>query len=178
MPGRHGFQTRGSDPRWWLHALLVALTAGAVPTLSSHAASLSQGDCRGAVRHPIEIRIEALDPVQASATVRLRMEVKSAVPLETVRARVTRDGAAVMGAREQRLGVLRPGRSGVFEFRVRVPAERALLQFQVDGEGNAGRLTRGAVYNLLPGGPQERGRVVTGAEGVQVLEVTARKVGS
>ena len=178
MPGRNGFHARGSEPRGWLNTLLVALAAVVAPTLASHAASLSEGSCRGAVRHPIEVRIEALDPIQAAGVVRLRMEVKSAVALESVRARLTRNGAAtVMGAREQQLA-LRPGRSSVVEFRVRVPAERALIQFQVEGEGNAGRLTRGAVYNLVPGGTEEQSRVVTRSDGTRVLEVTARRVGS
>lgn len=179
MPGRNGSHARGSEPRGWINTLMVALTAVVAPTLASHAASLSEGSCRGAVRHPIEVRIEALDPVQADGVVRLRMEVKSAIALESVRARLTRNGAAtVMGAREQPLATLRPGRSAVVEFRVRVPAERALIQFQVEGEGNAGRLTRGAVYNLVPAGTGERSRVVTGSDGTRVLEVTARRVGS
>lgn len=163
---RHGITVR------WV----AALTLASLVTSPPHEAAASS-TCRGAIQHPIQVRIEALDPVRSSAVVRLRMEVTSTVALDGVRAQVVGAAAPVVSAREARLTALLPGRPGTFEFRVRVPAERTLIQFRVEGEGPGGRLARGAAYNLMPGGPAEQGRVVTREDGARLLEVTARRVG-
>ena len=157
------------------HSIAVFVLGSTLMTVRPHEAVASA--CQGAIQHPIQVRLEALDPVRPSSVVRLRVEVTSAVALDGVRARVVGAAAPVVSAREGRLAALPPGQRGTFEFRVRVPAERTLIQFRVEGEGGSGRLSRGAVYNLMPDGPAERGRVVSRDDGTRVLEVTARRVG-
>ncbi|MGH7731363.1 MAG: hypothetical protein ACRENJ_08950, partial [Candidatus Eiseniibacteriota bacterium] len=86
-------------------------------------------------------------------------------------------GAVVDGARRLPLGRLSPRREAAGTFRLTVPGEgrRFLVQFVVSGEGPAGPLTRGAVYNLLPDGPLDPGREVAATGGVRVREFAATR---
>ena len=76
------------------------------------------------------------------------------------------------------LGNLASGRpaSGVFTVAVPQSGNRFYVQFQVQGEGASGQLTRGACFNILPDGPLETGRIVDTPTGARVLEVAARRI--
>ena len=139
----------------------------------------SSGVCDAAVQHPIQVKVEALDPIRRGQAVRLRVTSQARVPMAGVEARlVSTGGATVVGRARATLGRLTPGREARTEFAVRVPAEghRFLVEFQVEGEGTAGRIARGAAYNLLPDGPAETPRLVTTADGRQIAEVPARRI--
>lgn len=134
--------------------------------------------CDAGVHHPIEISIEALDPVQRGAAVRLRLSAVSQLAFDHGVARVSHaGGASLLSQPAQALGtVAAQGRSSA-EFVVRVPSEGegALVQFLVEGEGADGRIRRGATFNLLPDGPQHPVRVVRDAAGRPIAEYAARR---
>jgi hypothetical protein len=73
---------------------------------------------------------------------------------------------------------LAAGGQAITEFAVRLPAEghRFLLQFRVTGESGTGIDSRGATFNLLPGGPADPGRVVTSSTGERIVEYRARRM--
>ncbi len=183
MPGPTQFPPR----RWrWLLGLAllpvpIGSLAAAVPANPRVAASSARPPvvCEAAVRHPIDVRIEALDPVRPGAPVRLRVTSSSALGLSDSEARVTSaGGATVIGRSRASLGRMSPGRPAAAEFAVRVPerGERALVQFRVEGEGTAGRIGRGATFNLLPNGPTGPARVVESADGPRIAEYPARRM--
>jgi hypothetical protein len=82
------------------------------------------------------------------------------------------------GPQEAAFGALGADRPAVSEFTVVAPADgqRALVQFRVDGEGPAGRIGRGATYNLLPEGPQRPTQIVNDAAGRPIAEYEARRI--
>jgi hypothetical protein len=131
------------------------------------------------LQHPIQVQVEALDPIRRGADVRFRVTSQSRVPLTGTRANlVSAGGATVVGRRAASLGRLSPGRPASTEFAVNVPAQghRFLVEFRVEGEGPAGRISRGAQFNLLPDGPAEHPRLVVGANGQAIAEVPARRI--
>lgn len=71
-----------------------------------------------------------------------------------------------------------PRRETSAEFSVRVPeaGSRFLVQFRVEGEGPAGRVGRGASFNLLPDGPVAPSRIVAGSAGRTIAEYPARRM--
>ncbi len=135
--------------------------------------------CEAAVQHPIQVRIEPLDPVRRGATVRLRVTSSSRVGLATAEARVVSTGGATpVGRMRAPLGRMRPGVEVGTEFAVSLPAQgdRHLIQLRVEGEGPAGRIGRGATFNLLPDGPTSPDRIVAGTAGTLVAEHRARRL--
>jgi hypothetical protein len=155
----------------------VALAAGAAAAgtrmpAARHAAPIQD------VRHPIEVRVTALGPVAHGRTVRLRVDVTPMRPLERAQVRVvSTGGAALSGRREASLGSVRRDETRPAEFDVVIPAagRQFLVQFEVQGRSESALLTRGAAYNLLPGGPADSGRRVAGPAGA-VLEFGARRI--
>lgn len=136
--------------------------------------------CTGTVQHPLEVRVRSLDPIRRGATVRLEVRTTARAPIANAEVRlVSPGGAAVAGATRLPLGRLAPQREVAGTFSVVVPDQgrRFLVQFVVGGEGAAGPLSRGAVYNLLPDGPFDPGRQVTGPDGARVLEFAAARSG-
>lgn len=132
------------------------------------------------VQHPIDVRVRLLDPLRRGASVRLEVRASARAPIAGAEVRlVSAGGAAVEGARRLPLGRLTPGHDAAGTFRVTVPDQgrRFLVQFAVRGEGPAGPLTRGAVYNLLPDGPLDPGREVTATDGARILEFAATRSG-
>ena len=130
------------------------------------------------VRHPIEVRVTALGPVAYGRTVRLRVDVTPARALERAQVRVvSTGGASLSGRREASIGSVRRDETRPAEFEVMIPASgrQFLVQFEVEGRSEATLLTRGAAYNLLPGGPADSGRRVAGPTGA-VLEFGARRI--
>jgi len=162
---------------WALAAFLLMTFLG---TAMSRAESRAPAVvCNASVQHPISVRVEALDPVQRGAAVRLRVTTESRVGLSAADVRlVSAGGATLVGRAAVAVGRLTPGRADVREFAVQVPAQgqRFLVEFRVSGEGPAGRLTRGAAYNLLPEGRAVTPRVVTDASGRAIAESPARRI--
>lgn len=155
------------------HPLAAAgARADAVPGLASA--------CAGAVQHPIEVRVRALDPVRRGAAVRLEVKASARASVRDAEVRlVSPGGLSVEGARRVALGRLSARGDAGATFRVVVPDQgrRFLVQFVVSGEGPAGPLTRGAVYNVLPDGPADPGRPVTATDGARIVEFAATRSG-
>ena len=135
--------------------------------------------CGANVMHPIRVRVTALDPIQRGAELRLQVTAVAARDLGNVQVRMLSDGGAPRRSPALvSLGNLAPGRPALAVFRVAVPQSgaRFYVQFQVQGEGALGRLTRGACFNILPDGRLEVGRIVDTPAGARVLEVAARRI--
>ena len=172
--------------RLWLIALSLLPLAPRVPLAGEPAPSSSVArsarsrvTCETAIQHPIQVRVEALDPVRRGATVRLRVTSRSGIALTNAEARIVSAGqASVLGRTRAALGNMSTRREAATEFAVTLPAQggRQLVQFRVEGEGTAGRIGRGATFNLLPDGPTTAVRTVAGASGQLVAEYPARRI--
>jgi len=135
--------------------------------------------CGANVMHPLRVRVAALDPIQRGSELRLQVTAIAAREVGHVQIRMLSDGGATRRSPARlSLGNLAPGRqaSGVFTVAVPQSGTRFYVQFQVQGEGARGQLTRGACFNILPEGPLETGQVVDTPEGTRVLEVAARRI--
>lgn len=135
--------------------------------------------CNTGVMHPLRVRVAALDPIRRGAELRLQVTAVAAREVGNVQARMLSDGGATRRSPAvMSLGNLASGRqaSGVFTVAVPQSGARFYVQFQVQGEGASGLLTRGACFNILPDGPLETGRIVDTATGARVLEVAARRI--
>lgn len=161
----------------FLHAIA---SAGAVPETSTPPRlQRPRVTCEAAVQHPIQVRVEALDPIRRGAAVRLRLTSRSSLGLSEAEARVvSAGGATVLGRPRAALGRVSPQRETSTEFTVAVPdaGNRFLVEFRVEGEGPSGRIGRGASFNLLPDGPAAPARVVAGPAGQTVAEYPARRM--
>jgi len=154
-----------------LATLLPALAAG---DTSVHAVA-----CTSDLRHPVDVRVTALDPIRRGATVRFLVSATSRIGLGRAEARLVHSGGAnVVGATRLPLGRLEAKRPKEVTFRVVLPPNgtRTLLQFKVVGEGPNGTLARGASYNVLPDGPSEKLQAVTTSTGEKVLDAPARRI--
>lgn len=173
---RHPLQSRPQRIRFFRTAVAIAL---ATTLFAPSLARAGRNVCDGPIQHPLGVRVIALDPVRRGEPVRLRVETTSRSALTAADVSVTNDGGArVMGARRAPLGPLAAGRVRRADFQMMVPSsgKQFLVQFAVRGEGFQGPVTRGAVYNLLPDGPQRPQRVVTSTGGEQVAEFAAKEV--
>ena len=135
--------------------------------------------CGTNVMHPIRVRVTALDPIQRGSDLRLQVTAIAAREVGHVQIRMLSDGGATRRSPARlSLGNLAPGRqaSGLFTVAVPQSGTRFYVQFQVQGEGARGQMTRGACFNILPDGPLETGQVVDTPEGARVLEVAARRI--
>jgi hypothetical protein len=162
-----------------LFLLALVPLAAAVPAPAGGAKA--PVTCTGAIQHPIEARVVALDPIRRGTTVRFEVTAVARGDARAVAGRIVRGrGVEVVGP--ERAALVRRPVSGLeersAEFRVVVPrsGHRALVQFVIEGEGPNGPLTRGVVYNLLPDGPAETLRAATAGTGDAVLETTARRI--
>lgn len=166
---------------WVLGLVLLPWPCGVAmaepaPSLSADRAAIR---CEAAVQHPIQVRVEALDPIRRGATVRLRLTSSSRIGLGNAEVRVvSTGGTALVGRTRAGLGHMTPERAASTEFAVAVPAggDRFLIEFRVEGEGPAGRIGRGASFNLLPGGPTAPVRIVAGEGGRAIAEYPARRI--
>ena len=155
---------------------LVPLAAAAQP-----AAAKSPVTCTGAIQHPIEARVVALDPIRRGATVRFEVTAVARGDARAVAGRIVRGrGVEVVGPERAAL-VPRPrgGREErTAEFRVVVPrsGHRSLVQFVIEGEGPSGPLTRGVAYNLMPDGPAETLTAARAGSGEALLQAPARRI--
>jgi hypothetical protein len=157
-----------------LTAWIAASTAG--PPTSVGAPPML---CNANVMHPLSVRVTALDPIQRGAELRLQVTAIAAREMGHVQVRMLSDGGATRRSPALvSLGNLAMGRQASGVFRVAVPqsGSRFYVQFQVQGEGARGQLTRGACFNILPDGPLETGRIVDTPAGARVLEVAARRI--
>ena len=183
-PGRHA-----SPGKLVLAALIAAVflympfLAAPVPArvpASPPALALGPGGiCAGAVQHPLAIHVDALDPIQRGAAVRLRVTTRTARGFERGTVRLTSSGgAAVASASSAELRAVPAGGQTASEFRVQVPGrgERFLIQFRVETEGEDGLSARGAAFNLLPDGPSEHGHESAASTGEKLYEVGARRI--
>jgi hypothetical protein len=136
--------------------------------------------CSGAIRHPIEARVVALDPIRRGNVVRFEVVASSQVDLRRPWARVVPNGGVrVVGPAHVELAP-RAGhaheRSATFRVVVPNAGHRQLLQFRIEGEGPAGILTRGVAFNLMPDGPVETLRPAQAGNGDALLEASAGRV--
>ena len=167
----------------WLGRLALAAAAlmAADPAAAADSrAARPRASCDGAIRHPIDVQVEALEPIIAGATVRLHLTARAPiVSLTRVTARIERAGGArVVGESNRTLGRVNRGSAQSVEFTVVAPpsGERRLIEFVVAGEGPNGPLRRGAVFNLLPGGGEQPERVLLNAAGERVAEYRGRRI--
>jgi hypothetical protein len=152
---------------------------GAALALLAIAPAARPGTCRQNVAHPIEVRVQPLDPVRRNAPIRVRVTATARVSLARAEVRlVSAGGAQVQSAARVALGRLAPGRAATADFVLRLPEQgrRTYVQFHVEGEGPTGPWRRGAAYNFLPDGPADPGRRVTASDGSAVHEFTARRI--
>lgn len=162
---------------------LTAICAGSIARSEPASASRpahSTVVCAGAIRHPVSVRVKALDPVRRGASVRLRVSTVSVNATRRAEVRlVSAGGAAVVGSSRVVLEGASANRESVAEFTVQVPAQgrRFLVQFRVTAEGEDGLQSRGATFNLMPDGPAETPRAAVTATGERVLEVPAQRSG-
>lgn len=135
--------------------------------------------CSANVMHPLRVRVTALDPIRRGADLRLQVTAIAAREVGRAQIRMLSDGGATRRSPALvSLGNLASGRqaSGVFTVAVPRSGSRFYVQFQVQGEGAGGQLTRGACFNILPDGPLETSRIVDTPTGARVLEVAARRI--
>lgn len=162
--------------------LMTLVLAGAIGIATAGTARRAHPagvKCTGAIQHPLQVQVVALDDVRRGQVVRLKLTLTPATAIERGEIRVVgATAAAVRGARRMAVRAVPAGRSSEHEFAVQVPAngERTLVQFVVEAEGSRGTVTRGATYQLLPDGPVERPRVTRTATGEAVSEVQARRL--
>ena len=161
--------------------IAATLAAGATAGTASSAKSADARPvlCSTNVMHPIRVHVAALDPIQRGSELRLQVTAIAAREVGHVQVRMLSDGGAMRRSPALlSLGNLAAGRqaSGVFTVAVPRSGARFYVQFQVQGEGERGQLTRGACFNILPDGPLEAGRIVDTPTGARVLEVAARRI--
>ena len=161
--------------------LLLAAAGPAVAGDSGTSARAVRADvrCEGAIQHPLDVKVTALDPLTRGGNVRVRVTTTAARDFARGEVQLTRLGGAIsVSPTRARFGRLAAGRTTVNEFAVRIPEQghRFLLQFRVTGEGQGGLASRGATLNLLPDGPADPGRVVSNGAGGQVTEYAARRI--
>lgn len=164
---------------WVLGLVLLPWPSGVATTGPAPSPVAGRITCEAAVQHPIQVRVEALDPVLRGSTIRLRLTSRSQIGLADAEARVVSTGGATLASRPRAgLGRVTPERSASTEFVVNLPTrgERFLIEFRVEGEGPAGRIGRGASLNLLPDGPATPARVVAGEGGRAIAEYPARRI--
>lgn len=160
---------------------LVPLAAAALPATGGGRAK-APVTCTGAIQHPIEARVVALDPIRRGATVRFEVTAVARGDARAAAARIVRGrGVDVVGPERAALvrrGAGPNGEEKSAQFRAVVPrtGHRAVVQFVVEGEGPSGPLTRGVVFNLLPDGPAETLRAATAGSGEGLLETQARRI--
>ena len=160
---------------------LVPLAAALPAAAPAGVAAKAPVVCTGAIQHPIEARVVALDPIRRGATVRFEVTAVARGDARAAAARIVRGrGIEVVGP--ERAALVRRHAGGQEErtavFRAVVPrsGHRAVVQFVVEGEGPSGALTRGVAYNLLPDGPAETLRATTAGSGEALLETPARRI--
>jgi hypothetical protein len=162
-----------------LALLPLPFEAAAAETAASSATPRTPVVCDASVQHPIQVKVEALDPIRRGAAVRLRLTANSRVLLGESEARVvSTGGASLMSKPSASLGRMGPDRGASTEFAVAVPQQgkRFLVEFRIEGEGPAGRISRGASFNLLPDGPTAPARIVAGEGGLTIAEYPARRI--
>lgn len=166
---------------WILFAALglVALLWPRAARAESSQPLLPPIQCYGAIQHPIEVKVEALDAIRRGRIVRVRLTARSSRPLDRVEVRLANaGGASIVSAARVPLGMLLRDTPRDVEFRVRVPdlGRRALLQFVIFGDEDGLRIGRGATLNLLPDGPQRPVAVVADAGGTPLRVYSARRI--
>jgi hypothetical protein len=135
--------------------------------------------CFGAIQHPIEVKVEALDPIRRGQIVRVRLTARSSRPLDRAEVRLANAGnATIVSPGRVSLGTLQRDTPRDVEFRVLVPTigRRALLQFVISGDEEGHKLGRGATLNLLPDGPQRPLAVTQDADGTKLRVYPARRI--
>ena len=133
------------------------------------------------LKHPIEARLVALDPIARGNTVRVALDVTSEVAVSNVEARVlSTGGARLVGKRRAELGTLDALDARRTEFTVELPAtgKRFVLQTLITAEAATGPMNRLAVLNILPDGPADPGQVVTTPTGESIRQYanSARRI--
>src|SRR5262245_11035544 len=126
--------------------------------------------CRGAIQHPLEVKVEALDQVRRGQAVRVRVTTQSRRTLLRAEVRIVHTGGAWLVTPDRvLLGALAADTPASAEFSVKVPqgTRRALLQFVILADEDGFRIGRGATLNLLPDGPQQAQSIVTNADGTK-----------
>jgi hypothetical protein len=163
-----------------LFLLALVPPAAALPAAAAGAGVVAKAPvtCTGAIQHPIEARVVALDPIRRGATVRFEVTAVARGDARAAAVRIEQGrGVEVVGPARAAL-VRRNATEKTATFRVVVPrtGHRALVQFVVEGEGPAGPLTRGVAYNLLPDGPAETLAAAKAGSGESLLQAPARRI--
>jgi hypothetical protein len=129
------------------------------------------------ILYPIELRALAESPVYPGATVDARIEVESRLALADVSLCIKPPPSVdLLTPAQLSLGRLAADEMRTETLRLRLPqsTERRTVEVTVSGWTDSFELTRSAILNLLPGGP-EPSRLVTRPDGQRVREVFARR---
>jgi hypothetical protein len=173
-----------------LIALVASLTAQAVvtfagsfrvaagkprtsPDLSRSAAPFCD------LRHPVEVRIEALEAPRRGRPLDARVLVSPEIDLSNLRIELLSAGGALpAGATRALLGSVGQGGSARADFSLRLPAagHRFLLVFAIHADGPQGPISRLATFNVLPDGPADPGRAIVTPGGDTIREYSARRI--
>lgn len=171
---------RAHPPRISLRAALTllagALLAACLPARAAEAPGTPPPVCRVKPQPPLDVRLEALDPLRPGQVARFRLTVVPRVPTDEIRVvgLPSPDVEWVAGERAARRQARRDGESE-FLFAVRVPrVGRHALYVRVEitaGDGTLWR--RGVGLGLGPNPRAERARVTADGRGGEVLEYEA-----
>ena len=167
----------------WSGAVAAALILGghATGTAPTEVPEPELVDCTGGVNHPLSGRVTPQGDIVRGGVFQAVVEVSAGQEMDNVRVRLVNPGGAEpAGPVTAALGPLAAGERGSASFAVRVPVkgQRFLLEFQIEGEGPTGLMTRGAAYNILPDGPADPGEVVQTPDGrsLRTYAASARRI--
>lgn len=158
-----------------LTASLLALLLS--PQFTHEAVAPEAITSSASILYPIELRVLAESPVQPGATVDVRIEVESRLALADVSLRIKPPPMVdLLTPAQMHLGRLTADELRTETLRLRLPqsTQRRTVEVTVSGWTDSYELTRSAILNLLPGGP-EPSRLVTRPDGQPVREVRARR---
>ncbi len=161
---------------------LWSATLAALLFFGSHAATVSGPQAPGAeealcdLRHPVDVTIRPAGALKAGEPLTLDVSVAGSLELADVTVElVNGGGASPIGATRAAIGSATAESPARGRFVLLVPAEgsRFLATFEVTAESDLGRITRTAVYNILPNGPADAGTAVVTPEGEALRVYTA-----
>ncbi|NNF06163.1 MAG: hypothetical protein HKN21_05330 [Candidatus Eisenbacteria bacterium] len=136
--------------------------------------------CDTDLQHPIQVKVTPQNEIRNGQRLDLNVDVATSTALRNVTVKLTRShGARLLDSvAAKSLGTLSEKSTGSSLFSVALPnqGDRFFLEFEIQGEGPTGMVTRGATYNILPNGPADPGTPVAHPSGETVLEYSAKRI--
>lgn len=163
-------------------SLLLLVGLADYSTLTATQAAQRKADliCDTDLQHPIQVKVTPQNEIRNGQRLDLNVDVATSTVLRNVTVKLTRSyGARLLDSiASKSLGTLSEKNAGSSVFSVALPSQgdRFFLEFEIQGEGPAGMVTRGATYNILPNGPADPGTPVAHPSGETVLEYSAKRI--